>query len=86
MSTVSDYITKHKLGRRKDYDASVPVILDLDRDRGMCFGMEITPSTGIVTYCVADCDGSVTKYHQFEKAFKHYNRTAGAENGLHLCH
>jgi hypothetical protein len=84
---VSDYVERHQLGRRADFDVPVSVILDLDPDRNRCLGMEVTPSTGAVQYVLTDEDGVETKYLSFEKAFKHYQLGAGRRcAGLHLCH
>lgn len=90
MSRVDDYLKRHELRRRADFDRWFNLCLDTDTVTGKSFGVRLNPLTRDLRYVVIECDAGesyATEYLSFEKARRHYNAGAGRRyNGDHLVH
>jgi len=81
MSSMDDYIKRHTLARRQDYDQYISHLLDVDQERGRSFGILVNPLTAHVE------NGQLVtlEYALFQQAYEAYVEGAEpAPSGLRL--
>jgi len=89
MSGMDDYIKRHTLARRQDYDQYISHLLDIDRERERSFGILVNPVTAHVKYKVTKPDKQghlvTLEYAHFRQAYESYVEGAEPEpSGLRL--
>ena len=89
MSSMDDYIKRHTLARRQDYDQYISHLLDVYQERGRSFGILVNPLTAHVKYKVVKHDENgqlvTLEYALFQQAYEAYVEGAEpAPSGLRL--
>jgi hypothetical protein len=88
---MDDYIKRHTLTRRQDYDQYISHLLDVDQERERSFGILVNPLTAHVKYKVVKHDEKgqliTLEYPDFRQAYESYVEGAQSEpepGGLRL--
>lgn len=90
MGRIDDYLKRHELRRRADYDQWFNLCMDTDAVTGKSIGVKFNPLRNDLRYVVVEVDDGksyTTEYLSFEKARNHFNAGAGRRyQGDHLVH